>query len=117
VIAIAIWSSVLALSGTFDILTDLTIFVLWLFVGLTGTTIFVLRRKFPDAPRPYRVLGYPVIPIAFLLATAFMLVSMLASTPGRCLAGMGMVIIGLPVYSIIARRLPPDDPETWIGVE
>jgi len=117
VVAIAIWSSVLALSGTFDILTDLTIFVLWLFVGLTGTTIFVLRRKFPDAPRPYRVLGYPVIPIAFLLATVFMLISMLTSTPGRCLAGVGLVLIGLPAYSLIARRLPPDDSANWIGVE
>lgn len=117
VIAIAVWASGLALSGTFDILTDLTIFVLWLFVGLTGTTIFALRRKFPDAPRPYRVHGYPVIPVVFLIATGFMLASMLVSTPGRCLAGIGMILVGLPVYSIFARRLPPDDPEAWIGAE
>lgn len=117
VIAIAVCSSVLAMSGTFDILTDLTIFLLWIFVGLTGTTIFVLRRKFPDAPRPYRVLGYPVIPVIFLIVTGFMLASMLASTPVRCLSGIGMVLVGLPVYSIFARRLPPDDPESWIGAE
>ena len=118
VIAIAVCASGLALSGTFDRLTDLSIFVTWIFFGLTGTTLFVLRRKFPDAPRPYRVLGYPVIPVIFLLATVFLLVSMLTSTPVRCLWGMGMILVGLPIYSIFARRLPPDDdPEAWIGAE
>ncbi len=117
VIAVAAAAIALALSGTFDILTDLTIFVLWIFVGLTGTTVFALRRKFPDAPRPYRVFGYPAVPVIFLLATAFMLVSMLMATPVRCLAGFGMILVGLPVYSVFARRLPPDDPESWMGAE
>jgi uncharacterized membrane protein YqhA len=59
-----------------------------------------------------------VIPVIFLLATVFLLVSMLTSTPVRCLWGMVMILVGLPVYSIFARRLPPDDdPEAWIGAE
>ncbi len=117
VIVIASCASALALSGTFDRLTDLSIFVTWIFFGLTGTSLFALRRKFPDAHRPYRVLGYPLIPVIFLLATVFLLVSMLISTPVRCLWGIGMILVGLPVYSIFARRLPSDDPEAWIGAE
>src|SRR5579864_1574349 len=58
--AITLWSCILALSGTFDQLTDLTIFGQWIFYGLTGATVFVLRRKMPNAERPYRTIFYPV---------------------------------------------------------
>jgi len=117
VIALALWASALVLTGTFDSLTDVTIFLVWVFVGLTGTAVFRLRRRFPDAPRPYRVFGFPVVPVLFLLATGFMLASMLISTPMRCLAGSAMIITGVPVYAFFRRHAPKLEGEAWFGEE
>src|SRR6185436_20932983 len=58
----AVWSSVLALSGTFDQLTDCLLFASWIFYGLVTSAVFVLRRKLPDLERPYKTFGYPIIP-------------------------------------------------------
>ena len=60
-----VWASVLAFSGTFDTLTDSVVFASWLFYGLTTASLFVFRRTMPDAERPYRVWGYPVVPLLF----------------------------------------------------
>jgi basic amino acid/polyamine antiporter, APA family len=62
-----IWSVLLLFSGTFDTLTDTLIFVSWVFYAAGAYGVFVLRRKYPDAPRPYRVPGYPIVPIVFIL--------------------------------------------------
>ncbi len=61
-----IWTSMLVLSGTFDQLTDMLIFVSWIFYALAAASVFTLRRRMPDAPRPYKVWGYPVTPILFI---------------------------------------------------
>ena len=100
----AVWASVLALSGTFDTLTDSVIFASWLFYGLTTATVFVFRRTMPDASRPYRVWGYPVIPLLFLVVTAGMLVSALIATPRQALNGLVTMVIGVPFYLYWARR-------------
>ena len=60
----------LALSGSFDALTDSVMFASWIFYGLTTASIFVFRRRLPDADRPYRAWGYPVVPVLFLVVTA-----------------------------------------------
>ncbi|MDX1418529.1 MAG: amino acid permease [Rubricoccaceae bacterium] len=106
---------VAALSGTFDLLTDLAIFITLLFNGLAVASVYRLRRRLPDAARPYRVWGYPVVPALFLLASAYLIVNTLIATPGRALAGLGLVALGLPVYAYYARRLPPSRPEDWLG--
>ncbi len=104
VVVMGMWSIILALSGTFDILTDIYVFVLWIFYGMIGAALFVLRRTHPDAPRPYRVWGYPVVPALFLLVTAYLLVNTLLATPWRALAGIGLIVSGLPVYAFYRRR-------------
>jgi basic amino acid/polyamine antiporter, APA family len=103
-----------AFSGAFDVLTDLIVFMLLLFNGLAVASVFVLRRTLPDAARPYRVWGYPVVPTLFLLVTAYLTMNTLVATPGRALAGVGIVALGLPVYAYYARRLPPSRPEDWL---
>jgi APA family basic amino acid/polyamine antiporter len=117
VVTIGAWSLVLSLSGTFDILTDIYIFVLWIFYGMTGAAVFVLRRTCPDAERPYRVWGYPIVPALFLLVTGFLLINTLFATPGRALAGLGLIAVGLPVYGFHARRLKAAQTADWLGVE
>jgi basic amino acid/polyamine antiporter, APA family len=99
-----VWASVLALSGTFDTLTDSVMFASWLFYGLTTASLFVFRRTMPDAERPYRVWGYPVIPLLFLAVTAMVLASALIATPRQALNGLVMMAIGVPFYFYWSRR-------------
>ncbi len=98
------WACVLALSGSFDALTDYTVFGGLAFQALAVGAIFVLRRKQPAAARPYRAWGYPFVPSLYVAATAWLVVSTLLATPGRALAGLGLIALGLPVYALLARR-------------
>ena len=115
VIAIGIWAAVLAASGTFDILTDIYVFVLWVFYGMAGVGIMVLRNKHPDADRPYRVWGYPYVPIVFLLVTVYLLFNTLFVTPYRALAGIGLIALGLPIYRYFEKRMDQVGPKSWLG--
>ncbi len=103
-----------AFSGAFDVLTDLIVFMLLLFNGLGVAAVYVLRRTLPDAARPYRVWGYPVVPALFLVGTVYLMINTLIATPGRALAGLGLVALGLPLYAYYSRRLPPSRPEDWL---
>jgi APA family basic amino acid/polyamine antiporter len=114
VLAMATWAIVLALSGTYDILTDMYIFVLWIFYGMSGLALFLLRRAHPDTPRPFRVWGYPIVPTLFLIVTAYLLVNTLVATPGRALAGLGLIALGLPVYAYFTRHAGGDS-GAWLG--
>lgn len=105
VVVQGVWASLLALSGSFDALTDYVIFGSWIFYGLTISAVFVLRRTMPDAERPYRAWGYPVVPALFLLVTGFLLVNTLITSPGRSLVGIALIALGLPVYAYFNRRI------------
>jgi APA family basic amino acid/polyamine antiporter len=113
ILTVGVWSIVLAVSGTFDILTDIYIFVLWVFFGMNGLAIFILRRRFPDAVRPYRIWGYPVVPSLFLLVTIYLLINTFVATPGRAIAGIGLIIAGLPIYEYFNRRGGALEPLNW----
>jgi APA family basic amino acid/polyamine antiporter len=69
--------------------------------------LFVFRKKMPDAPRPYRAFGYPVIPMIFLLVTAALLVNTFVAAPREALRGVAVLAAGLPFYWYFARRAPP----------
>ena len=99
-----IWACILALSGSFDTLTDYVIFGSWIFYALVTSSIFLFRRKFPELERPYRAFGYPVIPVVFLLAAGWLLVTTLISTPTQSFAGILLIILGLPVYYYLTSR-------------
>ena len=94
----ATWASVLAISGTFDQLSDYVIFASWIFYGLVTSSVFVLRRKMPDAPRPYKTLGYPIVPLVFVLVAAWLVMNTLVNRPVESLAGLVLIGLGLPVY-------------------
>lgn len=113
VVTVGVWSIVLAVSGTFDILTDIYIFVLWVFFGMNGVALFILRRKAPDAERPYRIWGYPFVPALFLLVTVYLLINTFMATPIRAIAGIGLIIVGLPLYEYFNRRLSEIEPLNW----
>jgi len=93
-----VWASILALSGSFDALTDYVIFGSWIFYALIGSSIFVFRRKYPHAERPYRTFGYPIVPIVYLLVAGWLLVNTIITAPTQSFIGIGLILLGLPVY-------------------
>jgi basic amino acid/polyamine antiporter, APA family len=99
-----VWACLLALSGSFDTLTDYVIFGSWIFYGLTTASVFIFRRRMPNAERPYRAWGYPVVPALFLLVTGALLVNTLMTTPVQALVGLGLIALGLPVYWYWSRH-------------
>jgi APA family basic amino acid/polyamine antiporter len=110
-----VWACVLALSGSFDTLTDYVIFGSWIFYGLVTGSIFLFRRRMPNAERPYRAWGYPVVPVLFLLVTAFLLVNTLMTTPVQALTGLGLIALGLPVYYFFFRHRRITDTQSATG--
>jgi len=99
-----IWACLLALSGSFDTLTDYVIFGSWIFYALVTTSVFVFRRKYPDAERPYKAFGYPVVPILFLLVAGWLLINTIVTSPTQSLAGIFLIALGLPVYYYLTRK-------------
>lgn len=108
------WASVLVLSGTFDILTDMLIFVSWIFYAMGAYGVFVLRKKIPDVHRPYKVVGYPWVPIIFIVfASAFVVLTLYndinAYSQGKTqlinsLFGLLLVALGLPFYFYYLKK-------------
>ena len=94
----AAWACVLAASGTYDQLTDYVIFASWIFYGLVTSAVFVLRFRAPDLPRPYKTLGYPVVPLVFVIVAAWLVVNTLINRPVESVTGLVLIAFGLPVY-------------------
>jgi basic amino acid/polyamine antiporter, APA family len=97
-IVLAVWSSVLALSGSYDVLTDYAIFALTMFYAVTAGAVFVFRRRLPDVERPYRTWGYPVVPVLFIAVSTWLILTTIWNTPTQSGAGLLLIVIGLPVY-------------------
>lgn len=107
VMAVAIsgaWACLLATTGSFDQLTDYVIFTSWVFYGLNAGTVMLLRRRQPDLLRPYRVPGYPVLPIVFVILSGVLLVNTIYAQPRHSLYGLGFMALAVPVYLVFHRR-------------
>jgi len=104
VITGAVWASVLAASGTFQQLLTYVVFVSWSFYALAAASIFIYRKRQPNAPRPYRVPGYPWTPLLFILVTAAFVANTVFAKPREAGIGLGIVLIGAPAYLIWRRR-------------
>ena len=103
----ALISTVLLLFlGRFEQLFDLAIFAEWLFYMLAASTIFVYRRKSPEASRPYKVWGYPVLPAVFVLSAAVVLASSYAGNLKASLLGTALILLGLPLMLLLRKVLP-----------
>ncbi len=100
------WAVLLVLLGTYEQLFTYVIFAGWVFYALTGYAVIILRRKCPDLPRPYRVPGYPWVPITFVLTSAWFIVNTLMEKPRESGWGVLIVALGVPVYLLWKRRAP-----------
>jgi APA family basic amino acid/polyamine antiporter len=103
VIALAVLAAGLVMLGSFDALSDFQVFAGWVFYGLTGASVFVLRHKEPDADRPFRVTAYPIVPALFVATTAWLLIEVVIATPGRSLIGLTIIALAMPVYWLRSR--------------
>lgn len=101
------WASVLALSGKYGDLLDYVIFAALLFYVLTVGALFVLRRTQPDAPRPYRAIGYPFVPGAYCILASLVMLDLLVYKPTYTWPGLAIVLAGVPIYLLWRRfRVP-----------
>ncbi len=114
VLLLGVCAIAFAISGTFDVLTDMTIFAVLIFEIMAVGAIFVLRKRVPATPRIYRSWGYPLLPVVYLLAIVFLTLNTLWALPGRSLAGLGLIALGLPVYAYYTRGRPPSQMEEWL---
>lgn len=106
-LAAGIWSAILAASGTFDVLLQYVVFVGWLFYSLGGLAVLALRRSRPEAARPFRVPGYPVTPILFVVSGLAIVVNTVVQSPQKGLIGLGATVAALPIYFLWRRLTSP----------
>lgn len=103
-----IWTAVFIITGSFDMLADMFVFITWIAYGLGAAGIFLLRKKMPDHPRPYKIGGYPVVPVLFVAFSAFYLITTVWNDVNNYLAhrqpvinsvlGLAITALGLPLY-------------------
>ena len=99
------WAILLILFwGTFENLISYVVFTDAIFFGLAATAVFVLRKRKPDAKRPYKTFGYPVTPIIFILIELWFVVTIVSEKPLQSLAGLGFMLLGVPVYYFWKRK-------------
>lgn len=98
ILLLSCWSALLVLSGHFRALYTLVLFPSWILYAMAAASVIVLRIKRPDLPRPYRTLGYPVVPVVFVLVACALLVSTLLSNPRESLLGLTIIAAGIPFY-------------------
>ena len=101
-----VWASVLAASGSYERLFSYVIFTAWIFYGLVALAVVVLRRRWPDRPRPYRMWGYPLTPLLFAGVAFWFVANTIVTTPGPSLIGLGIVATGVPTYYLWRRFAP-----------
>jgi APA family basic amino acid/polyamine antiporter len=104
IVAQSIWAALLVLSGSADALTNYTGFAIVLFAGFAVMSLFVLRKREPGAPRPFKAMGYPVAPAIFVIACLLIVVNAIYSRPGPTGAGLIVMGAGIPLYMWLTRR-------------
>lgn len=100
-----IWASLLCLSGTYGQLLDYVVFAVLIFYILTITGLFILRKRRPDAERPYRAFGYPLIPVMYILLALVIIVILFIFKPEYTWPGLIIVILGIPVYFLRTGKM------------
>ncbi len=106
VVAQGVVAAILAVSGTFDQLTDAVVFASWVFYAMCTSAVFRLRRRFPTAPGTFLTPLYPILPIVFIAVAALLLVNTIVTSPALSALGLGVVALGVPTYLVIRRHVP-----------
>src|SRR6266446_4181471 len=103
-VLLCLWAALLAVSGTFDQLTNMAVMSYALFWIPVMLAVLVLRRRLPHATRPYRLPGYPFVPLVFALVMVWIVISALITTPRESIATLLLILLGLPLYPLFRKR-------------
>jgi APA family basic amino acid/polyamine antiporter len=98
IIVLNLWAALLVLSGKYDDLFNLVIFASWILYGMTAAAVPVLRWRRPDLVRPYRTVGYPFVPVLFIIGAFVLLITTAIERPRESLMGIGLIVLGIPFY-------------------
>jgi APA family basic amino acid/polyamine antiporter len=101
---LCIWSAILVLSGRYEQLFTYVIFASWILYGMTAAAVLVLRRRVPGMERPYRTLGYPAVPLVFVLVSVLLIFFTLRDSPRESVMGLTLIAAGAPFYVSWRRR-------------
>ncbi len=101
----ATWASLLTLTGTFDQIFTYVIFAGWIFYALGAAGIFILRKRFPNPQRAYRVPGYPYIPILFIVVATWFVINTIVEQTADSMVGLLLLVAGLPFYIYWERQM------------
>jgi APA family basic amino acid/polyamine antiporter len=104
-----VWACLLILSGTFDQLTDMIIFAVFIYYGATTLGVFILRKKMPDTPRPYKVWGYPFVPAIVILFCAALFINTIFARPREAAIGVVLMLTGVPMYFWFKNNNKPQE--------
>jgi APA family basic amino acid/polyamine antiporter len=100
-----IWASALCLTGKYGALLDFVVIIVLIFYILTIYGIFILRRKLPDAERPYRAFGYPILPLFFIVISTIIAITLLITKTETCGWGVFIMLIGIPIYYFTKKEV------------
>lgn len=100
-----IWACILVFSGSFDQLTDMVIFAVFVYYGLTSFGVFILRKRMPDANRPYKVWGYPFVPAIVVLFAIGLFINTVITQPREAIFGMVLMLTGVPLFYWFQKKL------------
>jgi len=105
IVLLSVWSSLMVLSGRYDELYTIVIFPSWILYGMTAAAAIVLRKKKPEMIRPYKVIGYPVVPVLFVIVAAILVYATLQRSPRESAIGLILIAAGLPFYFYWKRQI------------
>lgn len=100
----SVWSCLLVFSGSFDQLTDMVIFAIFIFYGATAMGVIILRKKMPNAKRPFKVWGYPVVPILFVIFCISLFINTIYTRPREAMLGIGLMLAGVPLFYYFNKK-------------
>ena len=103
VVTLGVWSAILSLSGTYEQITSFVVFGSWGFYALTAVSVIILRRKMPDAPRPYKAWGYPYATLVFVALAGWFIYNTLVEDTRNAIIGIVLLVISLPLYAYWTR--------------
>jgi amino acid transporter len=112
IMTLGAWGALLTLSGTYDQITSYVVFGSWAFYALAALSVIALRRKLPDAPRPYRAWGYPYATLLFAAAAGWFLYNTLMEDPRDAAIGIALLLLSLPFYIYWRAKARPRTPDT-----
>jgi APA family basic amino acid/polyamine antiporter len=115
ILALCGWAAVLVLSGRFEELYTYVMFASWILYGMTGIAVLVLRRRRSELARPYRTLGYPGVPVLFVLGAGAVVWSTLVQSPRESLLGLAIILAGLPLYFHWRRKFRSESGDFGAG--